>query len=295
MTVLVTGSNGFIGTPLVAELRKRGERVATLDRHPPADLVAGVRYIPSSFKERLPNLQQIYHLACPASPVQYGENPLDTFQTAVGGTAAMLELAVATNSRLLLASTSEVYGDPLVHPQREDYWGNVDCRGVRACYDEGKRGGETLVALYQGRVETRTARIFNTYGPGMSLADGRVISTFINALRQDLPLPLISPGRQTRSFCYISDMVEGLVRLMNSTVADPVNLGNPEEITIRDLALVLQEVSGRRISLQYLPAREGEPMQRCPDIQRAAELLGWRPTVELRAGLKETWRRAVGS
>ena len=290
MSILVTGAAGFIGQHLVNALRTGGRAVITLDRRPGVDWQLDLTQAALVDFDGMGPVEQIYHLACPASPVEYSRDPLDTFNAAVFGTRLMIELAACKQARLLLASTSEIYGDPLEHPQREDYWGNVDCRGPRACYDEGKRAAETLLTLAAGRIATRTARIFNTYGPGMRLDDGRVIPAFMDALVKGQPLPVVPPGAQTRSFCYISDLVGGLIKLMDSEVREPVNLGNPAELTILELAARLREVTGIPAEIAWLPARDGEPRQRRPDIRRAKECLDWQPEVDLHSGLAATWQ-----
>jgi UDP-glucuronate decarboxylase len=236
-------------------------------------------------------VDQVYHLACPASPVHYQYNPVKTIKTNVLGTLNMLGLAKRVKARILLASTSEVYGDPQVHPQPEGYWGNVNPIGVRSCYDEGKRVAETLMMDYhrQNGVDTRIARIFNTFGPRMALNDGRVISNFIVQALTGQAITLYGEGQQTRSFCYVSDLVEGLVRLMNADgVFDPVNLGNPGEFTIMEVAQKVLGLINTSSSIIYRPLPPDDPGRRRPDISRAQELLGWQPTVPLEAGLKET-------
>ena len=229
-------------------------------------------------------VDQIYNLACPASPVHYQYNPVKTIKTNVMGALNMLGLAKRVKARILQASTSEVYGDPTVHPQTEDYWGNVNCIGIRSCYDEGKRAAETLMMDYhrQNGVEVRIARIFNTYGPRMAIHDGRVISNFIVQALTGEDITVYGQGQQTRSFCYISDLVAGLVRLMNTEVFEgPVNLGNPDEYTILELAQKTLELTGSPARLVYKPLPQDDPKQRCPDITKAKRLLDWQPTVPL--------------
>jgi UDP-glucuronate decarboxylase len=236
-------------------------------------------------------VDQIYNLACPASPVHYQYNPVKTVKTSVMGAINMLGLAKRVRARILQASTSEVYGDPLVHPQQEDYWGNVNPIGLRSCYDEGKRLAETLMTDYhrQNKVEVRIARIFNTYGPRMLEDDGRVVSNFVvQALKGD-PLTLYGEGHQTRSFCYVDDLLEGLIRLMNTdNLNQPVNLGNPGEFTIKELAEEVMKIVGNDCGFKYLPLPEDDPRQRKPDITRAQNLLGWNPTIPLQEGLTKT-------
>jgi UDP-glucuronate decarboxylase len=236
-------------------------------------------------------VDQIYHLACPASPVHYQYNPVKTIKTNVMGTLNMLGLAKRVKARILLASTSEIYGDPQVHPQREDYWGNVNCIGIRSCYDEGKRVAETLMMDYhrQNGVNIRIARIFNTYGPRMAIDDGRVISNFCVQALTGRDITIYGDGSQTRSFCYISDMVDGLVRLMTrDSCFEPVNLGNPEEFTIIELAQKILSLTQSTAQLVFRPLPPDDPVKRRPDISRAVEILGWQPTVPLNSGLQET-------
>jgi UDP-glucuronate decarboxylase len=235
-------------------------------------------------------VDQIYHLACPASPVHYQYNPVKTVKTNVIGTLNMLGLAKRLKARFLLASTSEVYGDPQVHPQPEDYWGNVNTIGIRSCYDEGKRVAETLAFDYhrQNNVEIRVARIFNTYGPRMLENDGRVVSNLVVQALQGIPLTVYGDGSQTRSFCYVSDLVDGLIRLMNSDYLGPVNLGNPDEYTILDLAQTVQTMVNPATDLVYKPLPQDDPQRRKPDITKAKTLLNWSPTVPLQDGLTRT-------
>ena len=236
-------------------------------------------------------VDQIYNLACPASPIHYQYNPVKTVKTNVMGTINMLGLAKRVHARILQASTSEVYGDPLVHPQTEAYWGNVNPIGIRSCYDEGKRIAETLMMDYhrQNNVDTRIARIFNTYGPRMLEDDGRVVSNFIVQALRGKPLTIYGEGEQTRSFCYVDDLVEGMIRLMNVEGAhEPVNLGNPGEFTIKELAEEVVKTCGSKSGFTYLPLPDDDPQQRKPDIGKARSLLGWNPTIPLRDGLKKT-------
>jgi UDP-glucuronate decarboxylase len=235
-------------------------------------------------------VDQIYHLACPASPIHYQYNPVKTIKTNVLGTMYMLGLAKRVKARFLLASTSEVYGDPDVHPQTEEYRGNVNCIGPRSCYDEGKRVAETLAFEYyrEHKVDIRVARIFNTYGPRMLENDGRVVSNFVVQALRGEPLTVYGQGSQTRSFCYVSDLVEGLMRLMNGDFIGPVNLGNPDEYTILELAQVIQGMINPEAELVYQPLPEDDPKQRQPDITRAKTYLDWSPTIPLSQGLKMT-------
>src|SRR5208282_4883189 len=237
-------------------------------------------------------VDQIYHLACPASPVYYQRDPVQTTKTCVHGSINMLGLAKRLGARVLLASTSEVYGDPAVHPQVESYWGNVNPIGLRSCYDEGKRCAETLFFDYrrQHGLEIKVARIFNTYGPRMHPADGRVVSNFIMQALQGQPITIYGDGSQTRSFCYVEDLIDGLVRLMASPpdFIGPVNLGNPQEFTIRELAEKVIALEGSRSRLEFLPLPEDDPRQRQPDISLALAQLGWRPRIALEEGLAPT-------
>jgi UDP-glucuronate decarboxylase len=236
-------------------------------------------------------VDQIYNLACPASPVHYQYNPVKTVKTNVMGAINMLGLAKRVRARILQASTSEVYGDPLVHPQTEDYWGHVNPIGIRSCYDEGKRIAETLMTDYhrQNKVDIRIARIFNTYGPRMLEDDGRVVSNFIVQALRGEPLTLYGEGEQTRSFCYVDDLIEGLIRLMNTDgLNDPINLGNPGEFTIKQLAEEVIEICGSKSGLTHLPLPADDPRQRQPDITKAQNLLGWNPTIPLHEGLERT-------
>ena len=233
----------------------------------------------------------IFHLACPASPVHYQADPVETFRTAVWGTYQVLELARESGARVVIASTSEVYGNPLVHPQTEDYFGNVNPIGLRSCYDEGKRGGETLAMDYARTraVDVRIVRIFNTYGPRMMFDDGRVVSNFCHQALLGEPLTVYGDGSQTRSFCYVSDMVDGLIRGITSPVFDnPVNLGNPEEFSMIELAKLVGELTGSTRPLRFLPLPSDDPSRRRPDISKARKLLGWEPRIPVREGLIRT-------
>ena len=237
-------------------------------------------------------VDEIYHLACPASPVHYQRDPVQTTKTAVVGSINMLGLAKRTKARVLLTSTSEVYGDPEVHPQTEDYWGNVNPIGPRACYDEGKRAAETLFFDYHRQLGTdvKVVRLFNTYGPRMHPQDGRVVSNFVVAALAGEPLMLYGDGSQTRSFCYVDDVVDGVLRMMRTPVGTtgPVNLGNPEEFSVAELAALVIELTGSTSKVRHEPLPEDDPVRRCPDIGRARELLGWAPTIGLREGLTRT-------
>jgi UDP-glucuronate decarboxylase len=236
-------------------------------------------------------VDQIYNLACPASPVHYQHNPIKTTKTSVMGAINCLGLAKRVNARVFQASTSEVYGDPDVHPQPESYWGNVNTIGIRSCYDEGKRCAETLFFDYhrQNQVDIRVVRIFNTYGPRMMADDGRVVSNFIVQALQGQDITVYGEGQQTRSFCYVDDLIEGFVRLMNQDqVVGPMNIGNPGEFTILELAQKVIELTGSKSQIVYRPMPEDDPKQRKPDITQARKVLGWEPKVQLEAGLKKT-------
>ena len=300
MRILVTGGAGFIGSHLCERLIGAGNEVLCLDnfftgrRENILHLLDNPRFELLRHDVTEPILlevDQIYNLACPASPVHYQYNPVKTVKTNVMGAINMLGLAKRVRARILQASTSEVYGDPLVHPQTEDYWGNVNPIGIRSCYDEGKRIAETLMTDYhrQNNVDIRIARIFNTYGPRMLEDDGRVVSNFIVQALRGEPLTLYGEGQQTRSFCYVDDLVEGLIRLMNvKGVHEPLNLGNPGEFTIMQLAEEVVKACDSRSGFTYLPLPADDPKQRKPDIGKAKSLLGWNPTIPLREGLKKT-------
>jgi UDP-glucuronate decarboxylase len=300
MRILVTGGAGFIGSHLCERLIGEGNEVLCLDnfftgrRENIFHLLDNPRFELLRHDVTEPVLlevDQIYNLACPASPVHYQYNPVKTVKTNVMGTINMLGLAKRVRARILQASTSEVYGDPEKHPQTEDYWGNVNPIGIRSCYDEGKRLAETLMTDYhrQNNVDIRIARIFNTYGPRMLENDGRVVSNFIVQALRGEPLTLYGEGEQTRSFCYVDDLIEGLIRLMNvEGLHDPVNLGNPGEFTIKQLAEEVIKTCESRSGFTYLPLPADDPRQRKPDITKAQTSLGWNPTIPLREGLKRT-------
>jgi UDP-glucuronate decarboxylase len=300
--IIVSGGAGFIGSHLIEALLDQGHNVICLD-----NLFTGSKknILPFLSNPRfefirhdvvapiLLEADQIYHLACPASPVHYQSNPIKTLKTSVLGTLNMLGIAKRVRARILLASTSEVYGDPKIHPQPESYFGNVNPVGPRACYDEGKRAAETLVIGYRdfNHVNVAIARIFNTYGPRMLPNDGRVVSNFICQALKGKNLTVYGDGSQTRSFCYVSDMIAGLIKLMESDVSGPVNLGNPNEVTILELAQkVLQMIpdTGSEIVFKDLP--QDDPTRRKPDITLAKTLLGWQPSIELTNGLDATVR-----
>lgn len=299
MRILVTGGAGFIGSHLIDRLMEAGEEVICLDNFFTGRRQNLLRWMNHPYFELIRHdvtepirleVDQIYHLACPASPVHYQYNPVKTIKTNVMGTLHMLGLAKRVKARFLLASTSEVYGDPEVHPQSEDYRGNVNPIGIRSCYDEGKRVAETLAFDYhrQNNVQIRVARIFNTYGPRMLEQDGRVVSNFIVQALKGIPLTVYGDGSQTRSFCYVSDLVEGLIRLMNHDHIGPINLGNPEEYTVLELAEKIQSLINPAAEIQFKPLPQDDPQRRRPDITRAQSLLGWQPTVPLATGLQQT-------
>ena len=300
MRILVTGGAGFIGSHLIDRLMNADHDVLCLDNfytghkrniqpwlgNPNFELIRHDITEPIRLE-----VDQIYHLACPASPVHYQYNPVKTVKTNVIGTLNMLGLAKRVKARILLASTSEVYGDPEVHPQTEDYRGNVNPIGPRSCYDEGKRIAETLTFDYhrQNGVDVRVVRIFNTYGTRMLENDGRVVSNFVVQALQGKPLTVYGDGSQTRSFCYVSDLVEGFIRMMNNEEhIGPVNLGNPDEYTILQLAEAVRKLTGSELDIEFKPLPQDDPRRRQPDITRAKNWLDWSPTVPLNDGLEKT-------
>lgn len=312
MRILVTGGAGFIGSHLCERLLNEGNEVICLDnfftgrRENILPLLDNPRFEllrHDVIEPILLEVDQIYNLACPASPIHYQYNPVKTVKTSVMGMINMLGLAKRVRARILQASTSEVYGDPLVHPQPEEYWGNVNPIGLRSCYDEGKRIAETLMMDYhrQNKVDTRIARIFNTYGPRMLENDGRVVSNFVVQALRGESLTLYGAGDQTRSFCYVDDLVEALTRLMNvNDFHEPVNLGNPGEFTIKQLAEEVVRICDSKSDVKFMALPQDDPKQRKPNIERAQELLGWNPTIPLREGLEKTVayfrkRREVGA
>ena len=299
MRILVTGGAGFIGSHLIDRLMNQEHEILCLDNFYTGHKRNIIKWLDDPYFELIRHdvtepirleVDQIYHLACPASPVHYQYNPVKTIKTNVLGTLNMLGLAKRVKARFLLASTSEVYGDPDVHPQTEEYRGNVNCIGIRSCYDEGKRVAETLAFDYhrQNNVDIRVIRIFNTYGPRMLENDGRVVSNFISQALRGNPLTVYGDGSQTRSFCYVSDLVEGMIRLMNGDYIGPVNIGNPGEYTILQLAKTIQEMVNPDAELTFKPLPQDDPKQRQPDITRAKTWLGWEPTISLEEGLKLT-------
>jgi len=299
MKILVTGGSGFIGSHLCRELLNAGHTVYCLDNLLSSSINnikllydnSNFNFIKHDVKEPIPlDIDQIYNLACPASPEWYQKDPVDTIQTCVQGAINMLKLAHNTGARILQASTSEVYGDPLVSPQTENYWGNVNPLGIRSCYDEGKRCAESLFINYhkEYNVDIKIARIFNTFGPNLSLTDGRVISNFILQALTDQDLTVYGEGMQTRSFCFVSDTVRGLIALMNSEETGPVNIGNPSEHTIVDIAKKIISLTGSSSRIIHLPAVADDPKQRRPDINLANTSLGWRPEINIDQGLLKT-------
>ena len=312
MRILVTGGAGFIGSHLCERLLSEGNEVICLDnfftgrKSNVAHLLDNRNFelVRHDVTEPiLLEVDQIYNLACPASPIHYQYNPVKTVKTSVMGAINMLGMAKRVKARILQASTSEVYGDPLIHPQTEDYFGNVNPIGLRSCYDEGKRVAETLMMDYhrQNGVETRIVRIFNTYGERMLENDGRVVSNFVVQALRGQELTIYGDGSQTRSFCYVSDLVEGIMRLMNAEGDDlhlPVNIGNPGEFTMNELAAEVGKATGKDIKITYLPLPQDDPKQRRPNIEKAKQLLGWEPKVPLAEGLKKTvdyFARTIGT
>lgn len=299
--ILVTGGAGFIGSHLCAKLLEAGHEVLCVDnfftgtKHNIVTLMDDPMFEFQRHDVTFPlyvEVDEIYNLACPASPIHYQHDPVQTTKTSVHGAINMLGLAKRTQAKILQASTSEVYGDPSVHPQTEDYWGNVNPIGFRSCYDEGKRCAETLFFDYrrQHNLQIKVARIFNTFGPNMHANDGRVVSNFIVQAIKGEPITIYGEGTQTRSFCYVDDLVDGLLRLMDTdhSVTGPINLGNPGEFTIRELAEKVIELTESSSKLVFKPLPEDDPMQRQPDITLAKTHLGWEPTIPLEEGLIRT-------
>ena len=299
--ILVTGGSGFLGSHLCERLLSAGNDVLCVDnffsstRHNIDHLLGNKRFELLRHDVTFPlyvEVDEIYNLACPASPVHYQFDPVQTTKTSVLGAINMLGLAKRLKIKILQASTSEVYGDPKIHPQPEEYWGNVNPIGLRSCYDEGKRCAEKLFFDYvrQHRLAAKVVRIFNTYGPRMHPNDGRVVSNFIIQALKGEDITLYGDGQQTRSFCYVDDLVEGLIRMMATSPSEsgPINLGNPAEFTIRELATLVLELTGSPSKLVFRPLPSDDPKQRKPDIRRADAVLGWRPTVRLREGLTRT-------
>lgn len=299
--ILVTGGAGFIGSHLCEELIKRGNDVICLDNFFTGSKDS-IRHLLGNnhfelvrhdiTKEYFIEVDEIYNLACPASPPHYQYNPIKTAKTSVLGIINMLGLAKRCKARILQASTSEVYGDPNVHPQKETYWGNVNPIGIRSCYDEGKRMAETLMFDYhrQNNVDIRVIRIFNTYGPNMNKNDGRVVSNFIVQALQNKDITIYGDGSQTRSFCYVSDLINGMIKMMENEIGfiGPVNLGNPVETSILDFAKFIIELTGSKSKIVFLPLPSDDPTQRKPDISLAKEKLHWEPSVDVKDGLLKT-------
>lgn len=299
MRILVTGGAGFIGSHLIDCLMSQGHEVICLDNFYTGHKGNIFKWLDNPYFDLIRHditepirleVDQIYHLACPASPIHYQYNPVKTIKTNVIGTLNMLGLAKRVKARFLLASTSEVYGDPDVHPQPEEYRGNVNCIGLRSCYDEGKRVAETLAFDYHrdNKVDIRVARIFNTYGPRMLFNDGRVVSNFVVQALQGNPLTIYGDGSQTRSFCYVADLVEGLQKLMNNDYIGPLNLGNPGEYTILELAKTIQDMINPGLDLVFKPLPQDDPRRRQPDITKAKQYLDWKPHISLQQGLELT-------
>lgn len=299
--ILVTGGAGFIGSHLCEALLNQGHEVICLDNYFTGSKSNIVHLLENPYFELIRHdvtmpffieVDEIYNLACPASPIHYQYNPIKTVKTSVMGAINMLGLAKRIKCKILQASTSEVYGDPITHPQPEEYWGNVNPIGIRSCYDEGKRCAETLFFDYhrQNGVRTKVVRIFNTYGPNMHPHDGRVVSNFIMQALHDEDITIYGDGSQTRSFCYCDDLVRGLIAMMatDDSVIGPINLGNPHEFTIRQLAEMVIELTDSKSKIVYLPAVSDDPTQRQPIIEKANSTLGWKPTIELREGLMKT-------
>jgi UDP-glucuronate decarboxylase len=298
---MVTGGAGFIGSHLTRRLLELGHDVLVVDnfysgtRQNVADFQGDPSFELMRHDVTFPlyaEVDEIYHLACPASPIFYQRDPVQTTKTCVHGSINMLGLAKRTGAKILLASTSEVYGDPAMHPQQESYWGHVNPIGIRSCYDEGKRCAETLFFDYhrQHQLRIKVARIFNTYGPQMLSNDGRVVSSLIVQALQGFPLTVYGDGSQTRSFCYVDDLVEGLIKLMGSEdeVTGPINLGNPGEFTVLELAQKVQALVGGEMPIEHRPLPQDDPVRRRPDITQAQEKLGWTPTIALDEGLERT-------
>ena len=301
MRILVTGGAGFLGSHLCERLLNEGHDVICLDNFFTGSKDNIIHLMDSHRFELIRHdivepilleVDRIYNLACPASPIHYQYNPVKTVKTSVMGTINMLGMAKRVKARILQASTSEVYGDPQVHPQREEYWGNVNPIGIRSCYDEGKRVAETLMMDYhrQNKVDIRIIRIFNTYGPRMAENDGRVVSNFMLQALKNEDITVFGEGRQTRSFCYVSDLIDGMIRMMENDqeFIGPVNLGNPVENSILEFAEKIITITGSHSKIIHKPLPQDDPKQRRPDISLAREKLGWHPVVDLATGLKAT-------
>ena len=297
--ILITGGAGFIGSHLCKRLLNEGNYVICLDNFFTGRKRNIETLLPNQNFELVEHdiiepidirIDEIYNLACPASPPHYQYDPIKTMKTSVIGIINMLELAEKYNAKILQASTSEVYGDPLVHPQVETYWGNVNPIGIRSCYDEGKRCAETLISDYrrQKNLNTKIIRIFNTYGPNMTPDDGRVVSNFILQALKGEDITVYGDGSQTRSFCYVDDLIDGIVKMMDSNLSEPVNLGNPTERTILDFAKLIIEFTGTKSKIIYKPLPSDDPTKRRPDITLAQTKLNWTPKVDINEGLKKT-------
>ncbi len=299
--ILVTGGAGFLGSHLCEALLKQGHEVLCLDNYFTGSKLNILHLMSNPFFELVRHdvtqpfeveVDEIYNLACPASPIHYQQDPIKTINTSVMGAINMLELAKQLNCKILQTSTSEVYGDPTIHPQTEEYWGNVNPIGIRSCYDEGKRCAETLFFDYyrERQVRIKVVRIFNTYGPNMHPNDGRVVSNFIIQALRGQDITIYGDGSQTRSFCYCDDLIKGLITMMETPddITGPINLGNPTEFTIKQLAEIIIELTGSSSKIKFLPAVSDDPQKRKPDISKAKDILQWEPTVELRAGLVKT-------
>ena len=302
MKILITGGCGFIGTNLCIKLQREGHNVICIDslEFSSYDNIKDLIDLPnfkfikhditdSFITLNIDEIDQIYHLACPASPTNYQKNPIKTIKTCTIGTINVLEYARLKNARVLLSSTSEVYGDPEISPQIQEYWGNVNPIGIRSCYDEGKRIAETIMMEYNRKynIETRIVRIFNTYGPYLSPNDGRVVSNFIIQALNNKDITIYGDGSQTRSFCYIDDLIDGLIKLMNSNYKLPINMGNPNEITINELVKIILKIFNKDLNIIYHELPQDDPKRRKPNINKAKKYLNWEPKIGLEEGLKK--------
>lgn len=304
MNIVIAGGTGFIGSNLCKKLLSNGNTVICIDNNFTGSLeniqdclenpnftFINHNVIEPLHLENIGKIDQIYNLACPASPKAYQSDPLFTLNTNILGTVNLLELAKKHNARILLSSTSEVYGDPKISPQIEEYWGNVNPVGIRSCYDEGKRVAETFMMEYKNKygLDVKIARIFNTYGPMMNKDDGRVVSNFINQCIRNEPITIYGDGEQTRSVCYIDDLLNGLIKLMNNNITNgPINLGNPYELSIKDLAIEIKRLTNSESTIIYHPLPSDDPMKRKPDISKAKSMLGWEPSIQLKEGIEKT-------
>ena len=304
MNIVIAGGTGFIGSNLCKKLLSNGNTVICIDNNFTGSLeniqdclenpnftFINHNVIEPLHLENIEKIDQIYNLACPASPKAYQSDPLFTLNTNILGTVNLLELAKKHNARILLSSTSEVYGDPKISPQIEEYWGNVNPVGIRSCYDEGKRVAETFMMEYKNKygLDVKIARIFNTYGPMMNKDDGRVVSNFINQCIRNEPITIYGDGEQTRSVCYIDDLLNGLIKLMNNNITNgPINLGNPYELSIKDLAVEIKKITNSESTIIYHPLPSDDPMKRKPDISKAKSMFGWEPSIQLKEGIEKT-------